>query len=167
MLKPVEIREMLTRSIPQLRKNPDKLLVFMDDGQIACRGTGSLSFEYNYQLNIILTDFAGHADFIILPLLVYLRTNQPELFENYQKNKSVIKFEIDILSDETIDLTIQLDLTERVRVEESAFGKLEATHIPEPEHPELPNHDYTIEVWDRPEGAHLGTIDIPAWLPKF
>ncbi|WP_432786959.1 hypothetical protein AAEX37_01020 [Oligella sp. MSHR50489EDL] len=167
MLKPIEIRELLTRSVPQLHKNPDKLLVFMDDGHIACRGTNSLSYQYHYQLNILLTDFAGHADLIILPLLVYLRTNAPELFENYTKNPSVIRFEIDILNNETIDLTIQMDLTERVRVEEDSRGKLVATHLPEPEHPELPNHDYLIEVWSRPEGEQLGTISVPKWLPKF
>lgn len=167
MLKPIEIRELLTKSIPQLSKNPDKLLVYLDDGHIACRGTNSLSYQYTYRLNILLTDFAGHADLVILPILIYLRTNQPELFENHEKNKSVINFEVDILNNETVDLTLQIELTERVRVVANNAGKLIASHLHEPEHPELPNHDYDIEIYDRPAGVKLGDISISKWLPKF
>ena len=168
MLKPNEIREIITRSNKYLRVNPDKLQVFIDAGRIACRGASSLSYEYQYTLTVIVQDYPEHADLIVLPLLVYLRTNQPELFENPKKSDDVIKFDIEFLNQNTIDLMIKIDLTERVIVApDVSTGRLKATHIPEPEHPEFPNHDINIDVYDRPEGTYLGRIHYPAWLPEF
>ena len=168
MLKPNEIREIITRSNDYLQVNPDKLQVFIDAGQIACRGGNNLSYEYRYTLTVIIQDFPEHADLIILPLLVYLRTNQPELFENQNKSDDVIQFDIEFLNQSTIDLMIKIDLTERVLVAaNAASGRLTATHLPEPEHPDFPNEDINIDVYDRPQGKYLGTIHCPAWLPRF
>ncbi len=167
MLKPNEIRELITRSIPFFKKNPEQLIIYLNEGSISARGTNGLSYQYNYRLNVLITDFSGHIDTVILPILIYLRTNQPELFENYQKNSSLIQFEVDILNDHLVDLSLQIDLTERVLVDESNKGKLRATHLPEPEHPELPNHSYSLEIWNRPDGELLGTIDVPKWQPEF
>lgn len=168
MLKPNEIREIITRSNDYLRMNPDRLQVFIDAGNIACRGAASLSYEYQYTLTVIVQDFPEHADLIVLPLLVYLRTNQPELFENPGKSNDVIKFDIEFLTQSTIDLMIKIDLTERVIVAtDSETGRLKATHIPEPEHPEFPNRDINIDVYDRPAGTFIGRIHCPAWLPEF
>lgn len=168
MLKPNEIREIITRSNDYLRVNPDKLQVFIDAGSIACRGSKSLSYEYQYTLTVIVQDYPEHADLIVLPLLVYLRTNQPELFENSTKSDDVIRFDIEFLNQSTIDLMIKIDLTERVLVAlDASNGRLKATHIPEPNHPDYPNQDTIIDVYDRPEGVHLGQINYPAWLKEF
>ena len=51
MIKPNEIREIMTRSNQYLQENPDKMQVFIDAGHIACRGANSLSYEYQYTLN--------------------------------------------------------------------------------------------------------------------
>lgn len=166
MLKPNEIREIITRYNDYLRINPDKLQVYIDNGKIVCTGAHSLSYEYNYTLTVIVQDFDAHADLIILPLLVYLRTNQPELFENYDKNKDAINFEIDFLNQSTIDLMLKIPLTERVLVTD-ADGKLTALHTPEPEHPDYPDHDYVIEVINRRDNEKLGNIIINKWQPTL
>lgn len=168
MIKPNEIREIMTRSNQYLQENPDKMQVFIDAGHIACRGANSLSYEYQYTLNIIVQDFAAHADLLILPLLIYLRTNQPELFENKDKAKNLIRFDIEFLNQECIDISIQVDLTERVIVSQPAGAtRLRADHVGEPEHPDLPNTPYHIDIFNRQTDEHLGTINYPAWQESF
>lgn len=165
MLKPNHIREIITRANPYLRRDPDKLQVFLDEGRIACRGANSLSYEYAYTLNVIVQDYPHHADQIIIPLLAYLRAQQPELFENRDNSAQVIRFDAEFLNHKTLDLSIQVDLTERVLVKQ-AEGGLEASYAGEPEHPEYPTKDMVADVYDRKQGnKHLGQFKIPAWDP--
>ena len=165
MLKPDHIREVITRANTYLRRDPDKLHVFLDSGNIACRGAKNLSYEYRYTLNIIVQDYPNHADQIVIPLLAYLRAQQPELFENREKSDQVIRFEAEILNNATIDLSIQVDLTERVIVSPSENG-FSASYVGEPEHPEFPTRDVVIDLYDRPQGdKHLGKFKMPAWDP--
>ncbi|QDQ87657.1 phage tail protein [Alcaligenaceae bacterium SJ-26] len=166
MLKPARIREIIVKANPYLARDPDKLQVFLDSGEIACHGAASLSFEYRYKLNIIVQDFPDHADRVILPVLAYLRTNQPELFENHDNAKQVIRFDAELLSQDLIDLSIEVNLTERVIVE-TVDGRMQARHVPEPAHPQFPAEDQQLDIYDRVNGTLLGTIDMPAWRPDF
>lgn len=167
VLKVNEIREIITRANPYYRENPDRLQLFLDDGTIACAGGDNLSFEYRYRLEITAMDYAHHADLIVLPLLVYLRTNQIELFENPDKNKQVIKFKCDYLKENLVDLKLTVDLTERVIVKTDDSGKLVASHISEPEHPMLPNYPRDIEIINRKTGELIGAFHVPSWLEKI
>lgn len=65
MYKPANLRAHLTSANPDLNQNPDKLLVFVDQGHAIGSGTSSLSFEYQYRLNIIITDYSGDPDAIM------------------------------------------------------------------------------------------------------
>lgn len=167
MLKLNEVREIIVRANRYLQDNPDKLQVFIDSGKIVSTGAGGLSFEYDYTLTVIVQDFYGHADLIVLPLLVYLRTNQPELFENYSKNKELIQFDVEFLDQSSIDLMLKINLTERVLVRDDGAGKLRAEHVAEPEHPELPNQDYHIQIINRKTDTLIGDIKIPKWQPTL
>lgn len=167
MLKPNQIREIIVRANPYLVNDPDKLQVFLDSGRIVSYGAASLSFEYRYTLNVIVQDFPNHADQIILPLLAYLRTQQPELFENKDLAQNLIRFDAEILNKSVLDLSIQVDLTERVIVSQNVDNKLVATHVGEPDLPDFPAQDIVIELYDRPNNKHIGTFSMPAWNPKF
>lgn len=136
MKKPESLRKALIAAVPTLKRNPDKLLIFIESGTIACTGAPSLSFEYRFALNAIVTDFAGSADQIIVPTLAWIRDNQPELMLNPDHMKDGIKFEAEILNSTTLDLSIKLLLTERVGVNE-AGGKTTITHFDEPALPDL------------------------------
>lgn len=166
MLKPSEIRKIITRANPYLKDDPDKLQVFLDSGTIVSTGALSLSYLYEYTLNIIVQDYRHHPDQIFIPLLVYLRTQQPELFENYDKNKNVIRFDAEILNQQCIDLSIEVDLTERVIIKD-VEGKLVAEHAAEPQHPDFPENDVTIELYNKNNDTLIGTFVAPAWKPKF
>ncbi|MBF6984969.1 phage tail protein [Pasteurella multocida] len=58
MKKPNQIRNVIEQSNPAFKTNPDLLQVYIDQGQIISTGAQSLSFEYQYTLNVIITDYA-------------------------------------------------------------------------------------------------------------
>lgn len=133
MNKPSSLKQHLIAAVPELRGNPDKILVFIDQGRIRSTTAPGLSFEYAYTLNLILTDFAGHPDAVAVPLLAWLLTHQPDLMENLEKAKDAIQFEADILADDLVDLSITLPLTERVIVKRQADGTHNIAHAQEPQ----------------------------------
>lgn len=133
MNKPSSLKQHLIAAVPELRGNPDKVLVFIDQGRIRSTTAPGLSFEYTYTLNLILTDFAGHPDAVAVPLLAWLKTNQPDLMENLEKAKDAIQFEADILADDLVDLAITLPLTERVIVKRQAGAAHSIEHAAEPQ----------------------------------
>ncbi|WP_130932214.1 phage tail protein [Pseudomonas sp. Sample_24] len=132
MNKPESLRKHLLDSIPELRHNPDRLLVFIDNGTMRSTAAPGLSFEYAYTLNLILTDFAGHPDAVAIPLFAWVLVNQRELMENLERGKDAIAFEADVLDNSKVDLSIKLPLTERVIVKRQDDGKLVVNHPAEP-----------------------------------
>lgn len=133
MNKPNSLRDHLLAAVPELHKNPDRLLVFIDNGSIRSTVAHGLSFEYSYTLNVILTDFAGHPDAVAIPLLAWVLVNQHELLANQEKGKTAIQFEADVLDNSKVDLSIKLPLTERVIVKKQEGGALVVTHPDEPQ----------------------------------
>lgn len=128
MNKAASLRKALGDAVPALRRDPDKLLVFTDAGIVAATSTKTLSFEYRYQLNLILTDFAGDADDIMVALLAWVTINQPDLIDNPDKRANGIAFEVDHLKNDACDLSIKLNLTEAVKVATDADGKHTIAH---------------------------------------
>lgn len=133
MNKPDSLRAHLLTTIAELRHDPDRLLIFIDNGKVRCTAAASLSFEYSFDLQIILTDYAGHPDSVMLPLLGWVSVNQSELLENLDKSAQGIKFEADVLDNSKVDLSIRLPLTERVVVGKDADSNTTVKHPCEPQ----------------------------------
>lgn len=174
MNKPESLRAHLLAAIPELKRNPDRLLVFIDNGSLRSTAAPGLSFEYSYTLNLILTDFAGHPDAVAIPLFAWVLVNQRELMENLEKGRDAIKFEADILDNSKVDLSITLPLTERVIVKQHADGTLHVDHPKEPQldpyypagHWQLYAKGMLIAEWDSIEG--IGTdIASPHPRPRY
>jgi len=151
MLKPGHLRHHLTEANPMLRRNPDRLHVFADRGRVVSTGASSLSFEYQYTLNIIVTEYAGHADAIIVPLLAWIRVHQPDLMLNDARRKDGFRFDVEFLNQQAVDLSIEIDLTERVIVSRDDHGRLAAAHVGEPPDPNFPLIPEELELWARDE----------------
>lgn len=138
MLKPGHLHAHLLAASPELRTNPDKVIVLVKSGQIVAAAAGSLSFEYRYTLNIVLLDYSGHADALIVPVLEWLQTHQIELFDNPDLREKSFRFEAEFLNKHTVDLSLELDLTERVIValanptSVQTATRYTITHIDEP-----------------------------------
>lgn len=128
MNKPESLRAHLLATISELKHNPDRLLIFIDNGKIRCTAAASLSFEYSFDLQVILTDFAGHPDSVMLPLLGWLKVNQSELLENLDKAADGIKFEADLIDKSKVDMSLVLPLTERVVVRIDDEGNVTIIH---------------------------------------
>lgn len=135
MKKPTELRAWLAGKVPDLAKHPDKLRVFIEKGRLASR-LSSLSFEYRYELQLLLTDFSDHPDTLMIPLLAWLSVNQPDLLQHPDRQASAARFEAEILDNEKSDILVTLELSERVVVT-LADGVYTATHCDEPALPDL------------------------------
>ncbi|MGE5563118.1 MAG: phage tail protein [Bacillota bacterium] len=167
MLKPDALRAFLADSIVGddnvrfLQRNPDMLAIFIDKGQVAVRewkgneltnlegGAPRLGYELRYTLNLVFQDLPEKLrDAIFLAIVVWLKANQVELVANHENGNQALRFEADVGDDSTIDLSIELDLSEAITAERNpADGSFTFAHQAEP------NLDALFE--DVPEGTLL------------
>lgn len=162
MIKPNQLRAHLLSSLPSLAKNPDRLHIFVDEGRMVNTLANGLSFEYRYQLNIIITDFADDMAAVALALYAWLRLNQPELMANLNKASDGVQFIADILDNQRVDLAIKLPLTERVIVKETD-SRATIDYPPEP-HATRADAPKMVQIIDAKTDAVLG--EFPGGLPE-
>lgn len=131
MLKPDSLRNALYKSVPVLRDNPDMIHLFADNGKIAATLARSMSFEKQYTLNVVVTDFTGELDLLFVPIMAWLRVNQPDIMTTDEGMKKGFTFNIDLNSNSSIDISINLLLTERTVVRQEGDA-LHVETLPEP-----------------------------------
>lgn len=156
MLKPDSLRAHLIAALAEFQRDPDKLQIFIKAGSLHGTGVPGLSFEYRYTLSVLITDYAGHPDGIMVPLLYWVGINQSELLHNADNQRQGIGFEADILDEKRADILIELPLTERVGVHARAGGGYDVEHYEEPrpqagwpaEHWQIWLRDELIAEWD-------------------
>lgn len=135
MNKPHSLRSALNKSVLYVADNPDRLHLFVDSGQLVATSAASLSWEYRYTLNVVITDFTGDQNLLMAPVILWLRENQPDALQNSDAREKLFSFEVDILANDRCDISMDLKLTERVIVtEEDGKARIEA--VPEPDVPE-------------------------------
>lgn len=162
MKKPNQLRAHLLGCLPALAKNPDRLHIFVDEGRMVNTLANGLSFEYRYQLNIIITDFAEDMAAVALALYAWLRLHQPELMANLNKASDGVQFIADILDNQRADLAIKLPLTERVIARE-VTGGVRIDYPPEP-HATRADTPKMVQIIDAKTDAVLG--EFPSGLPE-
>ena len=153
MLKPDSLRKALCNAVPVLRNNPDMLRLFIDSGSIGATLAASLSFEKRYTLNVVVTDFSGEIDLLLVPVLAWLREQQPDIMTTDEGRKKGFTWIADINNDSSIDISISLLLTERTRVSQVGDG-LYVDNIPEPTPP---------EPVTRPAELYMGNERVSKW----
>lgn len=116
MKKPQLLRQALLKNNAFLINNPDKLHTFIDEGSIISTTSSSLSFEYKYKLNIVITDYSGSIDTIMVPIITWLYIHQQELWGNGELRPDALTYEVDHLNNDSFDISIDIKLTERVIV---------------------------------------------------
>ncbi|ELV2766862.1 phage tail protein [Enterobacter cloacae] len=135
MHKLKSLRQALIDAVPQLRANPERLRMSVGSGNIDARLAASLSFEKQYELKANVSGFSGDSEGIFVPVLAWLRENQPDIFTLDEGRKKGYLFQVVFNDDETSDISFSLQLTERILVSENE-GTLLATYSPEPPLPE-------------------------------
>lgn len=158
MLKPDSLRAAICATVPDFADNPERLIMWIDQGNVASPMTASFNFTYSYRLNIFVPGYAGHQALIAIAILAWLRVQQPDLL---QPGKAAFGFEADFLDNRSIDLQLQLDLVEPVLCERRPDGGFDMHFIPEPnplfddDHPfgDLDTTPDLTEIWY--DGARL------------
>ena len=120
MRKPDSLKALLLKTVPVIAKSPENLSCYVDKGRVAARATGSLSFEYRYTLNVLVEEYAGDRDALMVPVLAWIGDHQPDLLE--RDKREPFKFEIDFLDQDSADIFIEIELSERVRVDRQPTG---------------------------------------------
>lgn len=172
MKKPQLLKDFLLGAVPELQQNPDRLLIFVDDGRVCNTLASGLSFEYEYTLTLVLTEYAGDLVTISVPVFDWLRVYQSELLANVEKSKSGLSFEAEILNNGSVDLVFKLPLTERVIVERQGG----AIHISYPQEPQYSTAEppsivtmydkdgMVLASWRSVDNNLYAVLDVP--LPK-
>lgn len=132
MKKPDSLRTHMLNAVKELQRDPDRLLIHTDNGKIRCLMSNGLSFEYEYELSFILTEYAGELDAVMIPLFDWVRINQSELLVNLEKSKNSFKFETVLLDNSKVDLALTFPITERVIVKRQPDGQLNISFPDEP-----------------------------------
>lgn len=135
MHKLKSLRQALIDAIPQLKANPDRLQMSVGSGNIDARLASSLSFEKYYELNAKVSSFSGDSEGVFVPVVAWLGENQPDIFTLDEGRKNGCSFTIVLNDDDTMDISIKVQLTERILVSQEEGG-LHATYSPEPPLPE-------------------------------
>lgn len=135
MNKPQSLRKALNDAVPYVRENPDRLHLFVDNGTLIATPAASISWEYRYTLNVVVTDFTGDQNLLMAPILFWLRENQPDQMQNVTERERLFMFEVDILGNGACDLSLNLKLTERVLARE-VNGAMQVETLAEPKLPD-------------------------------
>ncbi|MGO3413245.1 MAG: phage tail protein [Kluyvera intermedia] len=154
MYKPKSLRKALTDAVPDLARNPEMMRIFIDNGKLASTLATSLSFENQYTLNVVVTDFTGDIELLLVPINAWLRIHQADIMTTDEGRKKGFTYFADINNGDSIDISISLMLTERTIVKEQGY-ELHVEQAPEPQPPEpvtrpteLYVHGELMSQWD-------------------
>ncbi|MBK1874585.1 phage tail protein [Marinobacter sp. 1-3A] len=127
MKKLADLRAHILANVPSLKRNPDKLLTFIEDGNIEFWQGANLSHNYTLPVRLIVTDYAGEVDHIIIPILSWLQIREPG-----HDPMTTLSFEAELLNNDSYDISVTVNITERVIVKATPAG-LDVEHVlPEP-----------------------------------
>ena len=76
-------------------------------------------------------DYPDSSDTVVVPVLAWLRTHQPDAFTNPDKREDAFKFEAEILPHDTVDISVKLQLSGSGTVKVDGRG-YQVEHHPEP-----------------------------------
>ena len=154
MKKAQSLRNFLLGAIPELQTDPQRLKMFVETGNIVARSGDTLSFEYRFTVRLIMLDFSASLDLFAVPLLAWLSTYQPDVLQNKDKAAKALRFDVEVLANDKLDLVIEVDLTESVIVKEDKDDvgrqRLTTEHKGEINHP-MPyaSGDYSLYLGDK------------------
>jgi hypothetical protein len=114
MRKADSLRRWLTAFLPDLRKEADRLQVYLEGGRISARRSATLSFAYAYTVKALITDFSGNPDTVMVATLAWIEKEQPQLLQT--ADNTPFQFEAELLDSDTYDLQLSIELTEPVLV---------------------------------------------------
>jgi hypothetical protein len=136
MKKLSTFRAAMMAAVTDLKNDPQKMSIMAERGKLVSTGGAARGWHYAYQLTAIIQDFAGDMDVLTDTVLQWVRVEQPGLLKNNELNAQGVRFEVEMLDNECVDVQLEIDLIEGVStVDGSTFV-----------HPDEPPADPT-ESW--------------------
>lgn len=130
MSKAKSLRNALEAAIPELRQEPERLKLWIENGAVRARGTSSHGFALQYPLSVLIEQAKTDIAVIVLAITRWLRVNQPDLLA---PNVDSFQFESDILDLTTADILFTINLTENIAVAPQQDGSWSVTYLAEPD----------------------------------
>lgn len=124
------LRTALTSALPELRKDPDRLKLWVENGSARSRQTATLGFAFQYRLNVLIAEASTDIALIALALFRWIRVQQPSLLAVGSEG---ISFDADILDNGTADILFQLELVENISVSPKDSGGFTLDYLTEPD----------------------------------
>lgn len=111
MKKPASLRAAIARLLPEVERDYDKLAMWVEKGGVRGRLGGNHGFAWSYELTILATGYRNDPAVLFFTVMEWLRDQQPDLLA---PGAAPIPFEVDVMDERTVDVTITLKLEEFV-----------------------------------------------------
>jgi len=75
--KPFLLRAALTALYPEFARNPDKLAMWVETGNVRATRNGQRGFAWEYQLTVLAEDFTAPPEGLFFTVVDWLRPSSP------------------------------------------------------------------------------------------
>lgn len=138
MEKPALLRAEIEKHLPELKNNPEKLTLFVQNGRVS-GNKHTLGHEVRYTLALMIDGYTGDTDILNAVIINWARRHQPDLLAPGHVPDNAYRLEADILDNRSCDLLIELALSERITVTANPNGQVTVRHQKPPTENEMAN----------------------------
>lgn len=138
MEKPALLRAEIEKHLPELKNNPEKLTLFVQNGRVF-GNKHTLGHEVRYTLALMIDGYTGDTDILNAVILNWARRHQPDLLAPGHVPDNAYRLEAEILDNRSCDLLIELALSERITVTADNNGQVTVRHQKPPTEDEMAN----------------------------
>lgn len=138
MEKPALLRAEIEKHLPEIKNNPEKLTLFVQNGRVS-GNKHTLGHEVRYTLALMIDGYTGDTGILNAVILNWARRHQPDLLAPGRVPDNAYRFEADILDNQSCDLLIELALSERITVTADNNGQVTVRHQKPPTEDEMAN----------------------------
>ena len=138
MEKPALLRAEIEKHLPELKNNPEKLTLFVQNGRVF-GNKHTLGHEVRYTLALMIDGYTGDTDILNAVILNWARRHEPGLLAPGHVPDNAYRLEADILDNRSCDLLIELALSERITVTADNNGQVIVRHQKPPTEDEMAN----------------------------
>lgn len=138
MEKPALLRAEIEKHLPEIKNNPEKLTLFVQNGRVS-GNKHTLGHEVRYTLALMIDGYTGDTDILNAVILNWARRHQPDLLAPGHVPDNAYRLEAEILDNRSCDLLIELALSERITVTADNNGQVTVRHQKPPTEDEMAN----------------------------
>lgn len=124
------LRAAITQALPELKRSPENLRLWIARGGGRCQSTATDAFGLSFEANVLIVEM--RSDFVVLAHAIFrwLRVHQPALVV---PPNTGFTFDVDPLDNEMADVLLQIQLTQNVTVGSKPGGGFDMTYLAEPD----------------------------------